>query len=486
MSIDETTRAEGSAAVIDRLKRLQEAVAAGGQYFDPFVSARAQDDLRRAQDRMRLGTDLTVVALVGGTGSGKSTLFNALTELEFADAGELRPTTERAAACTFNVNADALLDYLEVDADRRIDHESILTTGKDSLDGLVLLDLPDHDSIQLAHSAQVSRLIPMVDLLVWVVDPQKYADQILHQDYLKGLKSRSESMLVVLNQIDTVPQSQRDLIVEDLMQLLDHDGLGQVPVLTASALHGEGIEPIRDELRKAVHGPSATAKTAAAELDAIGRRLQFNLGDSEADVDGEIKTDINDRIARASGIPAVVESIRTSGESMSAPAFVAPEQPGNTMVVAIRDAWLGHVRAGLPQIWQEAATEDVASAERIRRSLGGALRGVELPKIDRGPSWMMMGLGAFLAVVGIVLAVIGIPEPMGGRIAVAIGGFALGGLLVWFARRRLVSESRKAADAYDERVRSAIEATTDELLIEGPRKVLDRHRTTREALADFA
>ena len=97
-----------------------------------------------------------------------------------------------------------------------------------------------------------------------------------------------------------------------------------------------------------------------------------------------------------------------------------------------------------------------------------------------------MGAGAVLALVGLVLAIIGIPEPMGGRIAVAVGGLVLAGALYWFARRRLVSESRKAADAYDERVRSAIEATTDELLIEGPRKVLERHRTTREALADFA
>ena len=146
--------------VIGRLQALQRAVAAGGRFFDPFVASRAQDDLRRAQERMRVGIDTTVAALVGGTGSGKSTMFNAITELNFADQGDIRPTTERAAACTFNVDATELLNYLEVDADRRIEHSSILTAGKDNLDGLVLLDLPDHDSVQLAHSAQVDRLLP--------------------------------------------------------------------------------------------------------------------------------------------------------------------------------------------------------------------------------------------------------------------------------------------------------------------------------------
>ncbi|MCI7306540.1 MAG: 50S ribosome-binding GTPase, partial [Trueperella sp.] len=100
--------------VIGRLKALQSAVGAGGPYFDPYVASRAQDDLRRAQERMRLGLDTTVAVLVGGTGSGKSTMFNAITELDFADSGDIRPTTERAAACTFDVDASELLDYLQV------------------------------------------------------------------------------------------------------------------------------------------------------------------------------------------------------------------------------------------------------------------------------------------------------------------------------------------------------------------------------------
>ena len=74
--------------------------------------------------------------------------------------------------------------------------------SEDALDGLVLLDLPDHDSVRIEHRLEVDRLVEMVDMIVWVVDPQKYADAALHTRYLTPLASHSEVMTVVLNQVD--------------------------------------------------------------------------------------------------------------------------------------------------------------------------------------------------------------------------------------------------------------------------------------------
>lgn len=486
MALDEKTRAAGSAAVTDRLRRLQRAVAAGGRYFDPFVAARAQDDLHRTQDRMFLGTDLTVVALAGGTGSGKSTLFNAITGLQFADSGELRPTTERAAACIYSADAGALLDYLEVDPSRRINHESMLNADEEPLDGLVLLDLPDHDSVQIGHSVQVERLIPMVDLLVWVVDPQKYADQILHRSYLSALRLRSDSMLVVLNQIDTVPVGSREVLVKDLHKLLATDGLGDVPVLTTSAITGEGVENVVDHIRSVVYGPSATARTAAAELDAIGARLACNIGESEVDLRGSLRDEVIERIAGASGIAAVAEAIRAAGRSLSSTAFSAPEQPGNSMVVAIRDTWMSRIRQGLPVVWGDAACAGVASAERIRRAVGAALRGVELPTINRQPMWALTILGAVFGLAGIVLAIAGIPtSELWARIVVAGSGIFLGGLFYLLGRRRMVAQAVASAEDFTERASSAIGKVVDETMVDEPMAVLDRHKATREALASF-
>ena len=65
----------------------------------------------------------------------------------------------------------------------------------------MLLDLPDFDSVEHAHRLEVDRLIELVDLVVWVVDPQKYADAALHDRYLRPLAGHAGVMLVVLNPV---------------------------------------------------------------------------------------------------------------------------------------------------------------------------------------------------------------------------------------------------------------------------------------------
>jgi predicted GTPase len=51
------------------------------------VRTDAQNLLDRAEDRLGLGEDFTVVAFAGSTGSGKSSLFNAVAGLEIARVG---------------------------------------------------------------------------------------------------------------------------------------------------------------------------------------------------------------------------------------------------------------------------------------------------------------------------------------------------------------------------------------------------------------
>ena len=76
----------------------------------------------------------------------------------------------------------ALLDWLEVPTRHRTSRESALDAAEQAdLHGLVLLDLPDHDSTHVSHRLEVDRLVGLVDVLVLVVHPQKYADDALHQ-----------------------------------------------------------------------------------------------------------------------------------------------------------------------------------------------------------------------------------------------------------------------------------------------------------------
>ncbi len=63
--------------------------------------------------------------------------------------------------------------------------------GETSLHGLILLDLPDHDSVAAGAAVETDRLVGLADLMVWVLDPQKYADAAVHRRYLVPLAGHS-------------------------------------------------------------------------------------------------------------------------------------------------------------------------------------------------------------------------------------------------------------------------------------------------------
>ena len=136
-------------------------------------------------------------------------------------------------------------------------------------DGLVLLDLPDHDSTEVAHRLEVDRLVGLVDVLVWVLDPQKYADAAVHDRYLRPLARHGDVMVVVLNQVDRLAAADVPDAVADVRRLLADDGLRDVPVLAVSATAGTGLDRLRDVLTGAVAAHRAALRRIAADLDTV-------------------------------------------------------------------------------------------------------------------------------------------------------------------------------------------------------------------------
>src|SRR6478752_411105 len=197
------------------------ATAARGRLDDGLVDD-ASGVVERAAGRLRLSATHTVVAIAGATGSGKSSTFNALTGLELSAVGVRRPTTSWATACVWGrEGADELLEWLGIPSRHQTTRDSMLDTGRrggqdHELQGVVLLDLPDHDSTEVSHHLEVDRLVQLADLLVWVLDPQKYADAAIHDRYLAPLATHRDVMVVVLNHIDTVPEARRQGSVDEL------------------------------------------------------------------------------------------------------------------------------------------------------------------------------------------------------------------------------------------------------------------------------
>lgn len=258
--------------LVERVDALATAAKLASGRLDPERLAPAEALVDRVRGRLRHGTDRTVVALAGPTGAGKSTFFNALTGAETSTTGVRRPTTSSTHAAHWgdgSEGASDLLDWLEVDRRHQAEPNA-------ELDGLILLDLPDFDSTERTHQMEVDRLVELVDLLVWVVDPQKYADHSLHEQYLRPLNGHAEVMRFVLNKADTLANPAE--VVADFESRLVEDGMSDAQVIALSATSGEGVEAGTELLRSIV----AERRASVARLDADLRAAADSLSDTTA------------------------------------------------------------------------------------------------------------------------------------------------------------------------------------------------------------
>ena len=305
------TRAE----LIERLDSLATLTELSREDLPEELTARAAQLLDHAGARLRLSGEHTVVALAGGTGSGKSSLFNALCGLQLSQTGVTRPTTSKAHACVWgHEGADALLGWLGVPTRYRHSRTSVLDTGDSELTGLVLLDLPDHDSVRSMHTAEADRLIGSVDLLVWVLDPQKYADAAVHHRYLAQMAGHGAVTVAVLNQVDKVEPDELEELLTDLRRLLESESGVHPRVLTTSTVTGQGIDELREFLAETVTERRALVDRLAADLDQVVEPFGEFYGEGEvpATVPAEVRARIQEGLAGAAGVSAVADVTETN------------------------------------------------------------------------------------------------------------------------------------------------------------------------------
>jgi GTP-binding protein EngB required for normal cell division len=303
----------GSDDIGPRLAGLETATEAARGRLDDALVDDAAAVVQRAAGRLRLSAEHTVVAIAGATGSGKSSTFNALVGLDIAAVGLRRPTTSWASACVWGAaGADEVLDWLEIPERHRVVRDSMLDVRRQDrgLEGAVLLDLPDHDSTEVSHHLEVDRLVRLADLMVWVLDPQKYADAAIHRRYLQPLAGHRDVTVVVLNHIDTVPESRRDMMLADVRRLLDQDGLTGVPVFAVSARDGTGIAELKREIAERVAAKKATRTRMAADLRAAAEGLDAAGGRADDPVLSSARiAALEDAFADAAAVPTVVAAV---------------------------------------------------------------------------------------------------------------------------------------------------------------------------------
>ena len=352
-----------------RVRSLAAAVEAADGRSDAAVLARARAVVDRAGERVAFSGSYTVIALAGATGSGKSSLFNAVTGTELAQVAVRRPTTSKPLAVSWGSELPhQLLDWLDITTRR------LVPAGPSEFSDLVLLDLPDHDSTELSHRLTVDRLVELVDALIWVVDPQKYADAALHDGYLKRLAPYADVMMVVLNQADRLPPAELDRCLSDLRRLLDAEGLRTTPIMAASALRGTGVPELRAALARTVANKQAMARRLSADVTVAASELAADLGSAAMPTLARGRREQAIRVlGEAAGVPLVVTGVRNAWRHRGAAATGWPFV-----------AWLGRLRPDpLKQLRLDLSPSDHSPTELNRTSLPRATS-VQRARADQG------------------------------------------------------------------------------------------------------
>lgn len=327
---------------------LKDAISYGEGRVPETVLLDAAETLERLSQRRELSTEHTVIGFFGATGSGKSTLFNAIAGQNIAISAPTRPTTSTVQAAIWEAEgSEELLDWLGIDKRVYPQTQALATEGETTegneaggnnkvaggvtapnavtepapglfnrirravggrgemrtrTGGLILLDMPDFDSVTTTNRDLAARMMRYVDVLVWVVDPQKYADAVIHRDFMVPLAASGAQALCVLNQADKLAPAEVPAVLASLTRLLQAEGteahLLAAPI-AVSARTGEGVDALRDLLAQVAAAKSLSLQRTDAQLHATASQLRTYAGGEGTVLAGAYALDAEQKLVQA-------------------------------------------------------------------------------------------------------------------------------------------------------------------------------------------
>jgi len=391
---------------------LKDAISYGEGRVPETVLLDAAETLERLSQRRELSTEHTVIGFFGATGSGKSTLFNAIAGQNIALSAPTRPTTSTVQAAIWEAEgSEELLDWLGIDKrvypqTQALAAEGEATEGNETggnnkagggvaapnavtepapglfnrirravggrgemrtrTGGLILLDMPDFDSVTTTNRDLAARMMRYVDVLVWVVDPQKYADAVIHRDFMVPLAASGAQALCVLNQADKLAPAEVPAVLASLTRLLQAEGteahLLAAPI-AVSARTGEGVDVLRDLLAQVAAAKSLSLQRTDAQLHATASQLRTYAGGEGTVLAGAYALEAEQKLVKACYTSSQAEQVLQA-------ATASYRRAAGQHTGWILTRWMSSLKADPLRRLHLGQQEETKSASKAEKSAG--------------------------------------------------------------------------------------------------------------------
>ncbi len=240
--------------------------------------------------RVRQSAAPILVALVGSTGAGKSTLINSIVGTQVSLTGVRRPTTNSPVLACHPDDIGWFAENMFLPTLPRVRQEGLARPGRDGLlvlaacegmtKGLALLDTPDIDSVVRAHYEFAYQFLDASDLWLFMTSANRYADAPVWE-ILQHARERGAALGVVLSR---VPPGHRAELVGHFNAMLDANGITAehrfvIPEtgIVDGMLPAEVFKPIGDWLtetaQRADRRVAVLSQTMAGVLDTFKSRV---------------------------------------------------------------------------------------------------------------------------------------------------------------------------------------------------------------------
>src|SRR6516164_7903767 len=239
--------------------------------------------------RLRESGSPVLVALVGSTGAGKSTLVNSIVGAEVSMTGIRRPTTNSPVLACHPDDVEWFAENVFLPTVPRVRQEGLARSGRDGLlvlaavegmpKGVALLDTPDIDSVVRAHRDFAHQFLDASDLWLFMTTAARYADAAVWE-LLQLARDRGAALGIVLSRVQQPIAPQ---LVDHFGAMLEANGLSHhqrflIPetVITDGKLPPEASDPIRQWLAEAAHSDRRVAvlsQTMTGVLDTFPGRI---------------------------------------------------------------------------------------------------------------------------------------------------------------------------------------------------------------------